>query len=452
VIALVALLALQAGAAPLPLETYSDGARDVIEPAYRTARERPGDASAQGRLGMALQAWEQWEHAHEAYERAQRLAPDVFDWQYLDGIVLLRLARPADAARKLRAAADRSPASLPAREKLGEALLDAGDLDASRTVYAALADEPRVEPIARLGLGRISAQQGRHDEAVKHLERAVELFPDFGAAHYTLARAYRALGRDEDARRALARHQAVGARWPAVEDPLSARVAGLRSDAASELRRGVKLADEGDLAGAIAAHEAAVALNASAAQARANLISLYGRTKNWAKAEEHYQRVVETGYNLDEAHYNYAVVLVEQQRWDEAEATLRKAIAANPLHARARNNLGQMLERTRRVEDALAEYRRAIESEPSLRIARFNAGRMLIALGRDAEAVTALEPLRTPRDAETPRYLFALATAHLRAGRRDEGIAIARDARQLAAELGQTELAASIDRDLARLR
>ena len=59
------------------------------------------------------------------------------------------------------------------------------------------------------------------------------------------------------------------------------------------------------------------------------------------------------------------------------------------------------------------------------------------------------EKLTEPRDAEAPRYLFALATAHVRAGHRDVGIKWATDARQLALEYGQDELAAAIARDLA---
>ena len=123
----------------------------------------------------------------------------------------------------------------------------------------------------------------------------------------------------------------------------------------------------------------------------------------------------------------------------------------NPRLGEARNNLGQMLERQRRLDDAAAEYRQAVESRPGLRIARFNLGRMLIALGRPGEAIAALEPLLAARDAETPRHLFALSAAMVRANRRTEGLKLAEEARALAIELGQTELAAAIGRELASL-
>jgi Tfp pilus assembly protein PilF len=237
-----------------------------------------------------------------------------------------------------------------------------------------------------------------------------------------------------------------------LEDPVLATVTALRDDAQTDLQRGLKLAEAGDLPGAIAAHEAALARDPSIVRVHVNLISLYGRTGEWAKAEQQYRAVVALGFNLDEAHYDYGVLLGLQEKWALAADAYRQAIAVNPRHAEALNNLGQILERERRFDEAAAVYRQAVESQPAFRLARFNLGRMLIALDRAGDAIVELETLTQPRDAEAPRYLFALATAHVRAGHRDEGIKWATDARQLALEHGQHELAAAIDRDLARLK
>ena len=88
----------------------------------------------------------------------------------------------------------------------------------------------------------------------------------------------------------------------------------------------------------------------------------------------------------------------------------------------------------------------------SLRVARFNLGRMLIAQGKNAEAIGELAQLTEPRDAEAPRYLFALATAHARAGHRDEAVKWATDAKALAERFGDTALASAIERELAKIR
>jgi tetratricopeptide (TPR) repeat protein len=448
---------------PLPviaLDRFPEASRASLQPAFDRARRAPDDDLAVGQLAMTLQAWEQWEPAHTAYQRADGLArrqssageSQAWKWKYLDAVVLQRLARPNDAVNVLRAAAG---SYLPAKVKLAEALFESGEVEESARLYGELVKVPAAEPIAEFGLGRVAAAAGRHDEAARHLERATALFPEFGAAHYALARSARALGKAEASQRALERHRQFGARWPALDDPLLAEVAALRTDARASLQRGMKLAEAGDITGAIAAHEAALAALSesatSAAQAHVELITLYGQLKNWVKAEEHYRAAVALGSEIDAAHYNYGVLLGLQDRRDEAAAAYRRALDVNPLNPQARNNLGQILERDRKYQDAAAAYRQVVEVMPTFRLARFNLGRMLIVLGRPQDAILQLERLTEPRDAETPRYLFALATAKIHAGQRDDGVKWANEARRLAIELGQQDLAAAIERDLAAL-
>lgn len=401
---------------------------------------------------MTLHAWQQWPAAHQAYQRAIALAPDAWQWRYLDGLVLEQLGRPRDAAARFAEALEIEPAHLPSRVERARALLDAGDHDTARELYSELLKEAAAEPLAAYGLGRLAALAGRHDEAAAMFERAIRLFPEFGAAYYGLALAERARGRKAEAAAALEKHREYGNRWPAVDDPLEAAVAARKKGASEELKRGIALALKGDVEGAIAAHEAALAAEPDLPQARVNLISLYGRLKRWDEAEKHYEAAVESGKNLAEAHYNYGVMLGLQERWDEAAEAYRQAVAVNPSYAQAYNNLGQILERQHRLPEAAQAYEKAVESQPALRLARFNLGRMLIAANRAAEAVDVLEPLRQPRDAETARYLFALSVALVRAGKTTEGIAVARDAHKLAVEHQQAELAAAIERNLKQIQ
>ncbi len=447
----------QSGAAVPPppsiaLESFPPAARDGLATALAQARSRPTDPLAAGGLGITLQAWEQWEGAHAAYLRAQALAPDVADWWYLDGMVLQRLVRHAEAAERFERAVAASPGLLTARARRAEALFDAGMLEASAGAYDALGAYPAAAPVAALGRGRLAARAGRHADAAVEFQRAIELFPEFGAAYYGLAQSLRALGRREEARVALEQHRVHGTRWPAIDDPLSARVALVRDDPRGHLFRGLRLAELGDLPGAIDAHEAALARNPSLAQAHANLISLYGRTGQWAQAEAHYKAVLAIGYNVDEAYYNYGVLLGLQRRWTEAAVAFRAAIEANPLHAMARNNLGQILEGERKVSEAMDQYRQAVAANPQLRLARYNLGRMLLAVRQVENAAAEFEKLREPQDAESPRYLYGLAVANVQAGRKETGVQLAREARQLAERFGQRELVAAIDRDLAGLK
>lgn len=436
----------------LPIESYPPEIRKDIARPYEQARSHPGDLNAVASLGRVLHAWEQWESAHDAYTRAITLAPTAMEWHYLDACVLDRLARPQESAAQLREALKIRPDYLPARVKLADALFGGGELDDSRTMFAALAREPAAEPLGLFGLGRILAAEGKHEEAVRTIQRALALFPEWGAAQYALALSLRALGRRAEAEQALQRYVQYGTRWPGVDDPLLNGISSLRNDPAARFRRARKLADDGDVNGAIAEFEAALADDSSLALAHASLVKLYGGTGNWAKAEEHYRAAVALGSGLAELHYDYGVLLSLQQKWAEAGDAYRRAIVVNPNYPEAHNNLGQVLERNRQLDAALEEYRSAALSRPTFRLARFNAGRTLIALGRLDEAITELQKITDPRDAEAPRYLFALSTAYVRSGRKDEGVRWATEARQLALQYGDTALAAAIERDLAMIR
>jgi tetratricopeptide (TPR) repeat protein len=128
----IAIAAAQSSLPPLPrvaLETFPQVARAAVSTRFKAASSRPDDAEAVGALGRILQAWEQWDGAHQAYLRAAALSPTSFDWTYLDAVVLQRLAQHDAAAATLTRALSVKPDYLPARLRQAEALLDAGRLD-----------------------------------------------------------------------------------------------------------------------------------------------------------------------------------------------------------------------------------------------------------------------------------------------------------------------------------
>ena len=68
-----------------------------------------------------------------------------------------------------------------------------------------------------------------------------------------------------------------------------------------------------------------------------------------------------------------------------------------------------------------------------------------------ADAILELQKILTPEDEETPRYLFALSAAYVRAGNREKGVFYGQEAKRKAEAFGQTALAATIERDLRQL-
>jgi tetratricopeptide (TPR) repeat protein len=416
------------------------------------ALRNPEDPEAVGRLAMAYHAWEQWGAAAETYRKARTLSPKDRRWWYLAGLLETARGRHADGVPLLERAAALDPGNAAGQLRLAEARLEAGDLAASEPMLRALARGPLTRAAAEYGLGRIAQAREDHPVAVTHLERAVQAFPEFGGAHYALSLSYRRLHRPADAAEALRRQQTCIPCWPAVDDPAAASIAALRDDPAAVLKRGIALAADGRTDAAVEAHEQALSDESAGAQARVNLITLYGRLGRWAEAEAQYRQALAARVNLAEAHANYAHVLLAQGRAMEAIPVLRLALEVNPADAPARNALGLALETTGETVRAAEEYRRAMTAAPRLRVARFNYGRTLVGAGRLGEAIAEFEKLRTPVDVETPRYLFALAAARVRRGDVEKGRAEAESALELAKHYGLSDLAAEIARDLARLK
>ena len=434
----------------IPLDTYPEVSRGPIGRALDDARAHPDDAARIGKLGMVLQAWEQYDTAASAYSRARALE-QRFEWFYLSGVVEARAGRQDAAVRLLTDAVALAPANLPARLALADARFEAGDTHRAAKDYAALTSGASA-PHAHYGLGRCLAARGDLPAALREFDEALRLFPEFGPAHYARGLALRSLGRAEEAKDALVRSQQLGTRWPAVDDPVLAGVRALRDDAAPHVTRGLALQTSGDDPGAIAEFEEALSANPEASAAHVNLIALYAKARDWPRAGAHYQALEKSGTVPVEARFNYALALAAQGRGAEAADLFRQVLAVNPHHAGALSSLAQLAEMEGKVPEAATLYGQAAAAAPQDPVIRFNVGRMLIAQRRFDDAVAELSPLRATEHPDRPKFLFALATANVLAGRVADGRQLAVEARDLARARGQGALADAIDRELAKIQ
>jgi Tfp pilus assembly protein PilF len=185
--------------------------------------------------------------------------------------------------------------------------------------------------------------------------------------------------------------------------------------------------------------------------ARVNLIALYGGKRQWNKAEQHFQALVDLGLRVAEGHYNFAVCLATQGETTKAADQFRTALEINPQYAPAWVGLAQLAERAGRLDEAETAYRKAAEQAPDDAATQFNLARMMLARRDSQQAIAVLERIVTRDNPDRARYLFALATAHVQAGDLAGARRYAVEARDLARSRGQTDLATAIERDLARL-
>ena len=435
----------------LSFESFEPEIAAQLRKAYAEARARPQDAELQGRLGMALHAYEQFEFAARCYERAGALAPNEFRWAYFLGIAQAELGRQAEAVRAFQMAQGMRPEYGPLRLRLAEALLADGKQDDSRRLFEEIAGKDGDLAQAWYGLGRIAAAAGDAATAVADYRKAIALFAEYGAASYALGMALRDQGKAAEAREHLARSQQWKTSRPFLQDAVFAGIVELNVGAGLHLKSGAALERAGQLKESIAEYERALEINPRMIQAHINLISLCARAGQPEKAEKYYRAALALQTELPDLHYNYGVLLVGQGRFEEAARAFERTLQLNPYYAEAHHNLAVMREREGRLDEAAAHYRQAIANKPAYRSAHFFLGRILVSQNSLAEAVEEFRQTLTPEDDETPRNAYALGATLIRMGERQKGLAFLRDALKRATALNQTQLAASIERDLKTL-
>jgi len=246
------------------------------------------------------------------------------------------------------------------------ALRRASTSAACRERLAALIEAHGTTPEADCARGTLCLLDGRHAEALPHLERALDALPDLAAAHLGLAEAHLGLGRLEEASDGLhmALHHEPGS---VAARLLLARLhlqAGLPEQALVPCREACDLAPQS--ADAWFAH--------ALAAARAQQIDV---------AAQSYERVLALDPADVAAHVNLGLIHL-QDRGDPAaaEACFRSALAADPASAVARANLGLALQDQGRVDEALALYEAAIAAEPAFVEYRWNRALALLGTGR----------------------------------------------------------------------
>ena len=427
------------------LEGVAPAVRQQLRSAWERAKAAPVDAAVVGALGRALYAYGQYQAAAQCFDRSRVLDSQEFEWVYLLGVTQTDLGQTEEARDALRAALALRPDDLPAALRLADAIEQSGDADRSQEILeAALRRSPRSAAV-HYRLGRLTASKSPQG-ALDHLEKAVGLEPGYREAHYALANAYRAMGRDEDAAAQLAMYsQADATARRHYADPLIEAMDSIRaSSAQASFDEGHALGAQGDLEGARSAYQATLEIDPGYAQAHVNLIAVYGELGNQGLATEHYNRAVGLNPSIAEAHYNYGVALHFAENYQGAADAFAKALDVNPQDANAHANLATTLERLGRAGEASRHFRLALEHNPSQPMANYHTGRRLADAGRFREALPYLETAVANESSGTALHAFVLALVYRRLGRADDARNSARNALALARAQGHADLAAEI--------
>lgn len=349
-------------------------------------------ADAYGALARVYHAYEFLDSAEPAYVNARRLAPGNSEWPHLLGVVYQQTGRLEEAAEALAAARRLQPRDHAAAVYLGGIYLSLNRLVDARDQFQSVID---VFPaVARRGLGDVAMRERKFAEAAEHYRAVLDRVPRATAIHYSLAMAYRGMGRMDDARAHLERRGPEGVH---ADDPLMTSVQSLVRGERAWVMQGRRAYDAGQFDVAVNAFTKALDAAPSSVTARVNIGS----------------------------------ALVQMRRDADAVPYFREAFRLSPEEPGVAEALIGALVRLGRDGEAIETFSLAKSYQPDDEGSLVGLAILLAARARYREAITVLDdahrrfPNRTATATTLARLLASSPDVSLRDGTRALEIAMA---------------------------
>lgn len=212
--------------------------------------------------------------------------------------------------------------------------------------------------------GESACDQGRFEEAIDLIARAIRSNGRVPAFHYKLGVALQSAGRLLDAEESYR---------TALE------LDGNHAKALNNL--GSLLHARGQLGAAIEKYDRALEVQPDLLEAARNLAIAWLLRGDAERAEHFARRALRLEPNSSQLHSQLADALARSGKHDEALAAYRRALELEPNFAEAWSDLGFLCELRGEMADAMEHYRRAIAIRPDFAQAHFRYGLGLLAAG-----------------------------------------------------------------------
>lgn len=314
---------------------------------------------------------------------------------------------------------------------LGLALLHEGRLDQAMHHLARAIEMNPYEIKARNNMGLALQAAGNTQEAIRHFQTVLQMKPDSADTYNYMGETLRLAGRPDEALKPYA---------------AALRIRPESADVHNNI--GLALKELGRIDEAVDHYNKSISLNPRFAIAHNNIGIVLKESGKTSEAITHYRKALELDPENATVHYNIAIALQDQGdidqaihhyeeairfnpesleaynalglaemrrgRLDEAVICFSKALQLNNQDTRIYNNLGLVFQSKGNYPEAIRHFTTAVSLEPNSIEAHNNLGGVLIKVGRKSEAIEHYEAALqiNPEDADVHNNLgLALKTA-----------------------------------------
>lgn len=219
-------------------------------------------------------------------------------------------------------------------------------------------------------LGLSFIQQGRHEDAIHHLERALTMVPDDTGYLTNLAAAYAQTGQLQQARALYSKSLALNA-----------------NNTNTLFNLGNLHLKEENWKEACQLFEKIYRFGNATSGVLNNLGLCYKHQKKYDQAREMFDLVVQRDENFGEGLLNAASLALETNRWSDARDAYQRILAKEPENVLALAGLAQVRDHDGFRDEAIQLYEKVLELSPDMAMAWNNCGNLQLEQKNESTAI-----------------------------------------------------------------
>lgn len=184
---------------------YSKQYNCTLEQYKQIVAANPDSAQAHMLAGEALDGLSRTSEAIAEFQAAEKAAPDEANVHFGLGYLLWTQHRYQEALQEFELELNNEPNHVQAMAYAGDSQLKLGNNAEAKEILQRAVTQPGATRLAWLDLGIILASENQDEGAVAAYRRAIEMDPAQVDAHWRLARLYRKMGKQEEAKAEFAK-------------------------------------------------------------------------------------------------------------------------------------------------------------------------------------------------------------------------------------------------------